>query len=123
MGKLGSTGFSSLDYSNSEIFQPSLKSPLQTGLGHPPSYACFSRLMSILSICSIAFITLFTFSGSLSCNSLLRMVGTICQDTPNLSVNHAHRSFRPPADNFSHNSSTSSCVSQFTTNEMAGVNL
>src|SRR5713226_5361401 len=60
------------------------------------------------------------FTGSLSCISSSNALGTICHDTPNLSCSHAHLSSRPPAESFSHNSSTSACVSQFTKNEMEG---
>src|SRR4029077_5895931 len=48
-------------------------------------YACSKRAMSILSICSIAFMTFLDFSGSLSCNIVPRTEGTICQERPYLS--------------------------------------
>src|SRR2546422_10244534 len=64
--------------------------------------------------------TLFDFSGSLSCNISPRTVGTICHDTPYLSLSQPHLCFSPPSESFSHNSSTSSCVSQFTKKDMAG---
>src|SRR2546425_13330118 len=67
--------------------------------------------------------TLLAFSASLSCNIFGNTVGTICHDKPYLSFSHQHLSFFPPLESFSHNSSTSLCVSQFTTNEMASVNL
>src|SRR6202171_3911953 len=44
-------------------------------------------------------------------------------DKPYLSVIHPHLCFSPPSESFSHNSSTSCCVSQFTKSEMAGVNV
>jgi hypothetical protein len=50
-------------------------------------------------------------------------VGTICQDTPYLSFNHPHYSFSPPAESFSQSLLISRWVSQFTTNDMAGVNV
>ena len=71
---------------------------------------------------SIACVTLFTFSGFLSCISSPKMVGTICQDNPYLSFSQPHSTSFPPSQSFSHSSSTSCCVSQFTMNEMAGVN-
>src|SRR5260370_16869609 len=65
--------------------------------------------------------TLFDFSASLSCNILPKAEGTICQDRPYLSFSQPHLSFFPPSESFSHNSSTSCCVSQFTKNDTAGV--
>src|SRR5882762_11517770 len=44
----------------------------------------------------------------------------ICHDRPYLSLSQPHLSFFPPADSFSHSSSTSCCVSQFTKNDTAG---
>src|SRR5437763_17143388 len=67
--------------------------------------------------------TLFDFSGSLSPNIWPKADGIICHDSPNLSLSQPHLPFSPPADSFSHSSSTPSCVSQFTKNEMASVNL
>ena len=67
--------------------------------------------------------TRFVFTGSLSCINSPRTVGTICQDRPNLSVSQPHWDFAPPSDSFSHNSSTSSWVLQFTTKEIAGENV
>src|ERR1700680_813763 len=60
------------------------------------------------------------FSGSGSLISLPKAVGITCQDTPNLSSSQPHLFFFPPSQSFSHISSTSSCVSQFTKNEIAG---
>src|SRR6266853_7052224 len=65
--------------------------------------------------------TLFDFSGSLSCNNLLKRDGTTCHDRPNLSFSQPHLPFSPPVESFSHSSSTSSCVSQFMKNDTAGV--
>src|SRR5438445_2117872 len=79
--------------------------------------------MSSFFICSIAFIALFAFTGSLSPSSLPKTVGIICHDRPYLSCSQPHWSSRPPAESFRHSSSTSCCVSQFTNNEIAGVNL
>src|SRR5712692_4126956 len=71
----------------------------------------------------MASMTLFDFSGSLSCIISPKTVGTICHDKPYLSLSQPHLDFSPPSESFSQNSSTSSCVSQFTNNEMASVNL
>src|SRR5260370_39349779 len=67
--------------------------------------------------------TLFAFPASLSCSSLPRTEGMICQHRPNLSFSQPHLPFAPHAESLSHSSSTSPCVSQFTNNEMAGVNV
>src|SRR5437762_3483472 len=67
--------------------------------------------------------TLFDFSGFLSCNISGKTVGTTCHDTPYLSFSQPHCPFSPPAESSSQSSSTSSCVLQFTTNDMASVNL
>src|SRR5437899_4500085 len=64
--------------------------------------------------------TLCDFSGSLSPNILPKAEGMICHDRPYLSLSQPHLLFCPPAESCSHNSSTSSCVSQFTKNDMAG---
>jgi len=66
--------------------------------------------------------TRFAFSGSLSCSISMSTVGTTCHDTPNLSVSQPHWISRPPAESFSQKWSTSSCVSQFTTKEIAPLN-
>src|SRR5713226_1277240 len=91
--------------------------------GHPRSYACFRRLMSSFSICSTAFMTLFAFSASLSCNSFPKTVGTICHDRTYLSLSQPHLPPLPPCESFSHSSSTSCCVSLFTKKDMASENL
>src|ERR1700720_748792 len=49
------------------------------------------------------------------------MEGTICHDTPYLSLSQPQLSFFPPSESFSHSSSTSCCVLQSTSNEIAGV--
>src|SRR5436190_3917485 len=69
----------------------------------------------------MAFMTRVDFSGSLSCNILPKAVGMISQDTPYLSLSQPQLFFSPPSESFSHNSSTSCCVSQFTKNDIAGV--
>src|SRR4051794_30721543 len=79
--------------------------------------------MSILSICSSACMTRLDFAASWLCNSSASAVGVICHDTPNLSFSQPQRLFSPPAESCSHSLSTSACVSQLTTNEMASVNL
>src|SRR6266699_264507 len=79
--------------------------------------------MSSFFIFSMDCITRFAFWGSLSPSSLPSTVGTICQDSPNLSLSQPHSSLDPPADSLSHRSSTSCCVSQFTNSEMACVQL
>src|SRR6266516_7858478 len=67
--------------------------------------------------------TLSDFFVSLSCNISPKRLGTICHDTPNLSFNQPHCSCSPPSESLFHKSSTSSCVPQFTRNEMSGENL
>jgi hypothetical protein len=76
-----------------------------------------------LIIFIIACITLCDFCGSLSPNNSPNAFAMICHVTPNLSFSQPHCIISPPADSFSHNSSTSSWVSQFTKNEIAGENL
>src|SRR5258708_22267056 len=63
------------------------------------------------------------FWASLSCISLPKMVGTICHDTPYLSCSQPHCCVAPPSESFAQNVSTSSWVSQFTTNDTAGEKL
>src|SRR6185503_5031392 len=62
-------------------------------------------------------------AASLSLNNSPKMVGTICQESPYLSLSQPHCTSLPPAESFFQNLSTSACVVQFTTNEMASVNL
>src|SRR4029077_82814 len=65
--------------------------------------------------------TLVDFLGSLSCNISTKAVGTICHDRPYLSLSQPHLDLFPPSESLSHSSSTSCCVSQFTTSEIASV--
>src|SRR4249920_2786941 len=65
--------------------------------------------------------TLFDFLASLSCNSSTKAVGTTCHDRPYLSLSQPHLDLFPPSESFSHSSSTSCCVSQLTTNDIASV--
>src|SRR5206468_12816849 len=58
-----------------------------------------------------------------SCSISPKTVGTTCHDTPNLSLSHPHWTSWPPPESFSQKWSTSACVSQFTTKEIASVNL
>src|SRR5947209_17092601 len=67
--------------------------------------------------------TLLAFTASLSPNISPKAEGMICHDRPYLSFSQPHLSFFPPAESFSHSSSTSCCVSQFTKNDIAGVKL
>src|SRR3979411_892980 len=67
--------------------------------------------------------TLFAFLGSLSPSILPKADGMICHDRPYLSCSQPHLSFLPPAESFSHSTSTSCCVSTFTKTDIAGVNL
>src|SRR6266436_558574 len=67
--------------------------------------------------------TLVDFLGSLSCNISTKAVGTICHDRSYLSLSQPYLDLFPPSESFSHNSSTSCCVSQFTTNDIASVKL
>src|SRR2546422_675527 len=105
------------------VVQIKLGSERLSLLLHRRSYGCFKRLMSNLRIWISACMTLSDFFGSLSCNILLNTVGTICQDSPYLSFSQPHCPSSPPSESFSHSSSTSFCVLQFTTNDMASVNL
>src|SRR5688572_29445484 len=108
------------DSGRSVCLRSALSKPM---LDYYDSHACFSVLMSSLSILSIASMTFFDFLASLLPSNSLKTVGTICQDKPYLSLSQPHRDSCPPAESFSHNSSTSSCVLQSTLNEMASVNL
>src|SRR2546430_7067094 len=88
--------------------------------------ACLARFrpsMSIFFICIIAFMTLCDTAGSGSLRSSGSAVGTICHDRPNLSLSQPHICCSPPAESFSHSSSTSFWVLQFTTNDTACENL
>src|ERR1700724_777498 len=88
-----------------------------------PSYASCKRLMSILSICNIASMTLFDFSGSLSPNILPRAVRNDSPRQTILIFEPAASVFFTALENFSHSSSTSYCVWQFTKNDIAGVSV
>src|SRR5208282_1474319 len=92
-------------------------------LGYCCAYACFRVFMSILSILSIAFMTLSNFSASLPFIISPKTVGTICHERPYLSFSQPHLPSSPPSESFSHNLSNSSCVSQFTKSDMASENL
>ena len=74
-----------------------------------------------VDVSSIALITRCDRSGLGSSSSSVSTVGTICQDTPYRSSSQPHSPFRPPSESVSHSWSTSSCVSQFTMSEIAGV--
>src|SRR6266568_8365521 len=67
--------------------------------------------------------TLCPFSGSGSVSISSSTIGTTCHDRPYLSFSQPHCPPSPPMDSLSQTSSTSSCVLQFTTNDMASVNL
>ncbi len=69
---------------------PLLLCNLSTRNHHSCSYALFKPAISILTICSIACMTRPDFAASLSCSSLPKMVGTICQESPNLSFSQPH---------------------------------
>src|SRR5581483_5696576 len=85
--------------------------------------ACCNFLMSNLTILSMACMTRCDFAASLSLKSLPKIVGTICQESPYLSFSQPHWTSVPPAESFRQYLSTSACVLQFTTNDMASVNL
>src|SRR4030065_235944 len=76
--------------------------------------------MSIFFIRSNAFMTLSDFPGSGSVIISPMTAGTICQETPYLSLSQPHSCISPPSESFSHSLFTSFCVWQFTTNDMAG---
>src|SRR5262249_37075103 len=63
------------------------------------------------------------FAGSLSWIISIRAVGITCHETPNLSLSQPHWTSSPPAESFVQKWSTSACVWQFTTSEIASVNL
>src|SRR6267142_4816305 len=69
----------------------------------------------------MACMTRFDFAASLSCNSSTKTVGMTCHDRPYLSLSQPHLDFFPSFESFSHRLSTSCCVSQFTTNDIASV--
>src|SRR5438093_9440489 len=52
-----------------------------------------------------------------------RTEGTICHDTPNLSLSQPQGCCSPPSESCSHNRSISSCVSQLTKREVPCANV
>src|SRR3972149_6049876 len=91
---------------------------------HMPALGLQPLFFLILFILSMACITRFALSGSLSPNISPKADGIICHDKPYLSLSQPHMLSSPPsAVSFTHNSSTSSWVSQSTKNEMASLNL
>jgi hypothetical protein len=52
-----------------------------------------------------------------------RTLGTICHDTPNLSVSQPHCWIVPPAESLFHSVSISFCVRQLAMKETAGENV
>src|SRR5207248_2092281 len=95
----------------------------RTSTIYAASYAFLRSSITILFISSIACITACDLAGFGSLISLPRAAGITCHDNPYLSFTQPHRLFSPPADSFSHSSSTSDCVSQLTKKEIASVNL
>ena len=81
--------------------------------------------MSSFFIVSMAVIARFAPSEAESLNHSDICRGTTCQDTPNWSFSHPHcwALGSPPADSFSQYASISACVSQWTSNEIASLNL
>ncbi len=81
--------------------------------------------MSIFFMRSIAVMTRWDFAGSGSMSSSTSTRGTICQETPYLSLSQPHcwAFGSPPADSFVQKWSTSAWVSQLTCSEMASLNL
>src|SRR5262245_3193366 len=65
--------------------------------------ACFSFLMSSLTILSMACMTRCDFAASLSLNNSLKTVGTICHDRPYLSWSQPHCTSLPPAESLRQN--------------------
>src|SRR2546430_9426828 len=82
--------------------------------GYPWSCACFRRSMSSLSIFSTACMTLFDFPAFLSCNNLGKTEGTICHDTPYLSLSQPHRLGCPHSEGLHQKSPTLTSYSQLT---------
>ena len=79
--------------------------------------------MSILSICISACMTRLVFFAIGVAHSLGQRGRNDLPRDAKLVLQPAALLFHSALGSFSHNSSTSSCVSQFTTNEMAGENL
>src|SRR4029077_5791834 len=84
--------------------------------------ACCNCAMSSFFIAMTARITRSVRSASPDRNSGSAR-GTICQETPNLSVSQPHCTCSPPTASFSQSASISAWSSQFTMSEIAGVNL
>ena len=78
--------------------------------------------MSSFSICHNSFNSRCVFSVSLAFNISPTNEGTICHEMPYLSLSQPHSKVSPPSDNFSQNASIYSCVSQFTSKDIAGEN-
>src|SRR5438309_2040616 len=78
--------------------------------------------MSIFDILSRASMTFAELPDFESLIISPKTEGTICQDTPNLSLSQPQGSLSPPSERFSHNRSISSCVSQFTKREVPCAN-
>src|SRR6266404_4021691 len=85
--------------------------------------APFNSLISSLTILSMASMTRCDLAASLLPSNSPNTVGTICHDRPYLSLSQPHCTSFPPAESVFQNRSTSACVLQLTTNEMASVNL
>ena len=86
-------------------------------------YASLSGLISSFVIESITCITRLARSGSPSLTISSSTRGTTCQVTPKRSTSHPHCCCDPPSESWSQSRSISYCVSQFTTNETADVNV
>src|SRR5437879_13844694 len=78
--------------------------------------------MSIFDILGRASMTFAELPDFESLSISPKTEGTICQDTPNLSLSQPQGSLSPPSERFSHNRSISSCVSQFTKREVPCAN-
>jgi hypothetical protein len=86
-------------------------------------YASCSFLISILFIFINVCITLCDFEVSPLFISFPKFEGTICHDTPYLSLSQPQFCFSQPLERLPQKSSISFCVSQLTTNEMACENV
>src|SRR2546422_2169097 len=79
--------------------------------------------MSIFDIFSKASMTFAELPDFESLIISAKTEGTICHDTPNLSLSQPHGCCSPPSDRRSHNQSISSCVSQLTKREVPCANV
>src|SRR5207247_9126171 len=79
--------------------------------------------MSIFDILSNASMTFAEFPDFESPIISPRTEGTICHDTPNLSLSQPQGCCSPPSESCSHNRSISSCVSQLTKREVPCANV